>query len=48
VMGDPAARSAAGVRDDERIVAIVNVGEPAEPVPPKKREPAASFTRWVP
>jgi nitroreductase len=48
VMGDPAARAAAGVRDDERIVAIVNVGEPAEPVPPKKREPAASFTRWVP
>src|SRR4051812_34467706 len=29
VMGDPAARAAANVRDGERIVAIVNVGEPA-------------------
>src|SRR3954463_9880373 len=33
VMSDPAARAAAGVRDEERIVAIVNVGEPAD-VPP--------------
>jgi nitroreductase len=48
VMGDPAARAAAGVRDDERIVAIVNVGEPAEVPPPKKREPATTFTTWVP
>ena len=30
VMADPAARAAAGVRENERIVAIVNVGEPAE------------------
>src|SRR4051812_48819156 len=29
VMTDPAARAAAGVRDEERIIAIVNVGEPA-------------------
>lgn len=46
VMGDPAARAAAGVGDGERIVAIVNVGEPAELPPPKKREPASSFTTW--
>lgn len=48
VMSDPAARAAAGVRDNERIVAIVNVGVPAEVPPPKKREPATTFTTWVP
>jgi nitroreductase len=48
VMSDPAARGAAGVRDTERIVAIVNVGEPAETPPPKKREPASTLTTWVP
>jgi nitroreductase len=48
VMGDPAARTAAGVRDNERIVAIVNVGVPADVPPPKKRELAAAFTTWVP
>jgi nitroreductase len=30
VMGDDAARAAAGVAENERIIAIVNVGEPAE------------------
>jgi nitroreductase len=48
VMADPAARAAAGVREGERIVAIVNVGEPAEVPPEKKREAASAFTRWVP
>jgi nitroreductase len=48
VMSDPAARAAAGVKDNERIVAIVNVGEPAEIPAPKKREPAANFTVWRP
>lgn len=48
VMGDPAARAAAGVRDNERIVAIVNVGVPADVPPPKRREPASAFTTWVP
>jgi len=48
VMSDSAARTAAGVRDDERIVAIVNVGVPADVPPPKKREPATAFTTWVP
>ena len=48
VMSDAAARAAAGVRDNERIVAIVNVGVPAETPPPKKREPASAFTTWVP
>jgi len=48
VMSDAAARTAAGVRDDERIVAIMNVGTPAEVPPPKKREPSTAFTRWIP
>jgi nitroreductase len=48
VMQDPAARAAAGARDGERIIAIINVGEPAEVPPPKKREPASSFTTWMP
>lgn len=48
VMSDSPARQAAGVRDDERIVAIVNVGVPADVPPPKKREPATAFTTWVP
>lgn len=48
VMSDAAARAAAGVRDGERIVAVVNVGTPAELPGPKKREPAAAYTTWVP
>jgi len=48
VMADPAARAAAGVKDNERIVAIVNVGEPADVPPPKKRDAAVGFTTWMP
>jgi nitroreductase len=47
IMGDPAARAAAGVRDNERIIAVVNVGEPADVPPPKTRESAAAFTTWT-
>lgn len=48
VMDDPAARAAAGVAENERIVAIVNVGEPAEVPPPKARRRASTLTTWVP
>ena len=48
VMGDAASRAAAGVGENERIVAIVNVGEPAEVPPPRKREPATALTAWRP
>jgi len=48
IMDDPAARAAVGVKDNEKIVAVVNVGEPAEAPPEKKREPATAFTTWVP
>src|SRR6185503_16704844 len=48
IMSDPAARAAAGVKDNERIVAVVNIGEPAEVPPAKPRESAATFTTWRP
>ena len=48
VMSDPAARAAAGVKDGERIVAVVNIGEPAEVPPAKPRQPATAFTTWRP
>ncbi len=48
VMGDAAARAAAGLPDGERIVAVVNVGEPADVPPPKSRQTASTFTTWVP
>jgi nitroreductase len=48
VMSDPAARTAAGVRDTERIIAIVNVGEAADVPPAKRRELASSVTTWLP
>ena len=48
VMDDPAARAAAGVGDDERIVAVINVGEPADVPPAKARKPVESCTTWLP
>ena len=48
VMEDPAARSAAGIRDGERLIAIVNLGEPAEVPAPKARVDAADHTTWMP
>ena len=48
VMDDPAARAAAQVREGERIVAIVNVGVPAETPNPKPRAQASAHTSWVP
>lgn len=48
VMEDPAARAAAGVPDGQRIIAIVNIGEPADLPPAKRREPASAYTTWLP
>jgi nitroreductase len=47
VMGDAAARTAAGVAENERIVAIVNVGEPAEVPGGPKKTAAGELTKWV-
>ena len=48
VMDDPTARSAAGVRAGERVVAIVNVGEPAEVPNAKPRMDPDELTTWLP
>lgn len=48
VMNDAAARTAVGVAENERIVAVVNVGEPAELPPTRKREPSTAFTTHRP
>jgi nitroreductase len=45
-MSDSAARAAVGVPDNQRIVALVILGEPAEVPPPPKRESASSLTTW--
>jgi nitroreductase len=48
VMADPAARAAMGVAEGERVVAFLNVGEPADVPAPKQRAAAASHTTWRP
>ena len=47
VMDDPAARAAVGVREGERIVALLNVGVPTEMPAPKPRQGATAVTKWV-
>jgi nitroreductase len=47
VMNDPAARAAVGVPDGERIVAVVELGEPAAAPPARARKPASTLTTWV-
>ena len=48
IMDEVPMRELAGVGEDERIVAIIHVGEPAEEMPAKPRVPAADKTRWLP
>ncbi|MEP6764097.1 MAG: nitroreductase [Gemmatimonadaceae bacterium] len=48
VMSDPAARAAVTAADGERIVALVNVGVPAEVPERKPRDDSAKFTTWLP
>ena len=48
VMEDPAARAAIGVGDLERVIAVVNVGEPATIPPAKPRRSASEVTTWLP
>ncbi|HEX5436596.1 MAG TPA: nitroreductase [Gemmatimonadaceae bacterium] len=47
VMSTAAARAAVGVPDDQRIIAVVNLGEPASIPPEKPRRPASEHTRWL-
>ena len=48
IMQDPAARAAAGVPEGERILAVLNVGEPTMVPPAKGRRSGASLTTWMP
>ncbi len=48
VMDDPAAREAIGAGDGERVIAILNVGEPAAVPSAKARRPASEVTIWRP
>ena len=48
VMDDPAARAAIGVADGDRVIAIMNVGEPASIPVGKPRRSAADVTTWMP
>ena len=47
IMGDQAARAAAGVPDGQRIVAVINVGVPAEVPPLRPRVLAPAVTIWI-
>jgi len=48
VMDDPRARAAVGVPERERIVATLELGEPAGVPDPKPRTSATELTTWVP
>ncbi len=48
VMDDPSARGAFGVREGERVVAMIELGEPARVPPSKGRKSAQELTTWVP
>jgi len=48
IMSDPAARAVVGLPENERIVAIVNVGTPLEQPAPRARRAASELTSWVP
>ncbi len=48
IMDDPGARAVVGVPEEERIVAIVQLGEPAAVPEAKPRKAARDVTRWVP
>lgn len=48
VMNDPKLREALGVEDDRRVIALIQLGEPAEIPDAKERATAASVTKWLP
>lgn len=48
VMDDPRSRTAVGVPDGQRIVATIEIGEPAGVPDAKERRPASELTTWVP
>jgi nitroreductase len=47
VMDDPRTRALLGIAEGERVVALVQLGEPAEVPSPKPRKGAPELTRWL-
>jgi nitroreductase len=47
ILNDANARKAMGIADSERVVAMINIGEPSE-VPATKPREAAPYTTWMP
>jgi nitroreductase len=47
IMRDPGLLELVGVPDGYRIVAVVSLGYPAEAETPRRRQPAATLTRWL-
>lgn len=48
IMDDPNGRAAVGVGENERIVATISLGEPAEMPAPKSRKSGSELTSWRP
>jgi len=48
VMDDPRARAAVGLAEDERVVAVLEIGEPAARPDAPERPSASALTTWVP
>ena len=48
VMDDPDARTAFGVKEGERVVAMIELGEPARVPDARGRKSAADLTTWMP
>lgn len=47
ILEKPHLREVLGVPGDQRVVAMLDVGEPAEIPGPKRRTPAPELTRWL-
>lgn len=47
VLDDPATRELLGAEEGERVVALVQLGEPAEIPAPRPRDAAGERTRWL-
>ncbi len=48
VMDDPRTRELLAIPESERIIAMIQLGEPAATPEAKQRRPAAEFTSWLP
>jgi nitroreductase len=47
MMADPELAAITKLDTGFRVVALVSLGYPAEPVPPRRRRPATELTRWL-